>query len=181
MRAVRRTPSKQRRAGREAGTDVVAMEAAELFHRFGSSPEGLPHEEARRRPARYGPNELPAPHPPHPARLFLAQVTHTLALLLWGGAGLAFLAGLPQLGWAILAIVLVNAAFSFWQEYRASRLVQALHRQLPAAVRVRRDGLEQRILASALVPGDVLILQRGDRVAADARLLRAADLRLDYS
>jgi magnesium-transporting ATPase (P-type) len=130
---------------------------------------------------RSGPNELPAPRPTHPARLFLAQVTHTLALLLWAGSGLAFLAGLPQLGWAILAIIAINAVFSFWQEYRASRLVEALHRRLPAAVRVRRDGIEQRIPAPDVVPGDMLIVNRGDRVAADARLFRAADLRLDYS
>ncbi|MDZ4278558.1 MAG: cation-transporting P-type ATPase, partial [Dehalococcoidia bacterium] len=110
---------------------------------------------------------MPAPPPPHPLHLLFQQVTHTLALLLWAGAGLAFLARLPQLGWAILAIVLLNGLFSFWQEYRSSRLVEALHRRLPSAVRVRRDGREHRIEARDLVPGDLLILQRGDRVAAD--------------
>ena len=164
-----------------AAEDIAALDAAELFGRYESSPQGLSGEEAHRRLRRYGPNELPAPRPPHPLRLLFAQVSHTLALLLWAAAALAFLAGLPQLGWAILAIVAINAAFSFWQEYRAGRLVEALHRRLPQVVRVRRDGIEQRVRAREVVPGDVLIVHRGDRVAADARLVRAVDLRLDYS
>jgi Ca2+-transporting ATPase len=173
--------SARRQAPAPAQTDVPALETSALFARYESSPAGLGSDETRERMRRSGPNELPAPRPPHPARLLIAQATHTLALLLWAGGGLAFLASLPQLGWAILAIVAINAVFSFWQEYRASRLVEALHRRLPAAVRVRRDGIEQRIPAREVVPGDVLMVQRGDRVAADARLFRAADLRLDYS
>jgi Ca2+-transporting ATPase len=164
-----------------AGSGVPALEISELFTRYESSPAGLGRDEARERMHRSGPNELPTPRPPHPVRLLIAQATHTLALLLWAGGALAFLASLPQLGWAILAIVAINAVFSFWQEYQASRLVEALHRSLPAAVRVRRDGIEQRIPAREVVPGEVLIVQRGDRVAADARLFQAADLRLDYS
>src|SRR3990170_7231646 len=161
--------------------DVVGLEADELFRSLTSSPEGLTSQEAHRRLQQVGPNELPRPRPPQPLRLLFQQVTHTLALLLWAGAGLAFLAGLPQLGWAIAAIVLLNGLFSFWQEYRSSRLVEALHRRLPAAARVRRGSIEQRARASEIVPGDLLILQRGDRVAADVRLLKATDLRLDYS
>jgi len=114
-------------------------------------------------------------------RLLSSQVTHTLALLLWGAAALALLAGLPQIGWAILAIIAINAAFSFWQEYRASRLVEALHRRMAPRARVRRDGAEQPIRAADVVPGDILILRRGDRVVADVRLVQSADLRADYS
>src|SRR3990170_2339324 len=164
-----------------AAGEIVAVEALELFARYESSPQGLSGEEAHRRLRRCGPNELPSPRPPNPLRLLFSQVSHTLALLLWAAAGLAFLAGLPQLGWAIIAIVGINALFSFWQEYRAGRLVEALHRRLPQVVRVRRDGIEQRIKAGEVVPGDLLIVHRGDRVAADARLVRAVDLRLDYS
>src|SRR3990170_6048368 len=164
-----------------AAGEIVAAEAPELFARYESSPQGLSGEEAHRRLRRYGPNELPSPRPPDPLRLLFSQVSHTLALLLWAAAALAFLAGLPQLGWAIIAIVGINALFSFWQEYRAGRLVEALHRRLPQVVRVRRDGIEQRVKAREVVPGDLLIVHRGDRVAADARLVRAVDLRLDYS
>ncbi|MEO6196995.1 MAG: HAD-IC family P-type ATPase [Dehalococcoidia bacterium] len=108
-------------------------------------------------------------------------MTHTLALLLWAAAALAFLAGLPQLGWAILAIVMLNAAFSFWQEDRAGEVVRALRRRMPLAARVLRDGVEHRAAASELVPGDVIVLRHGDRVPADARVLVDSGLRLDYS
>ena len=151
---------------RPAAEEIVTVDAPELFARYESSPEGLSGEEAHRRLRRFGPNELPSPRPPHPLRLLFAQVSHTLALLLWAAAVLAFLARLPQLGWAILAVVVINALFSFWQEYRAGRLVEALHRRLPQVVRVRRDGIEQRIKAGEVVPGDLLIVHRGDRVAA---------------
>lgn len=146
-----------------------------------SAPSGLSTQEAARRLRQTGPNALPVPRPPSPLRLLLAQVTHTLALLLWGAAALALLAGLPQIGWAILAIIAINAIFSFWQEYRASRLVEALHRRMVPRARVRRDGVEQPIRARNVVPGDILILRRGDRAVADVRLVQAADLRADYS
>jgi calcium-translocating P-type ATPase len=102
-------------------------------------------------------------------------------LLLWAAAGLAFLAQLPQLGWAILAIILLNAGFSFWQEYRAGQVVESLRRRMPLASRVLRDGVEHRVKVRELAPGDVIVLQRGDRVPADARVLRDSGLRLDYS
>src|SRR3972149_5604238 len=101
--------------------EIVAAEAPELFTRYESSPQGLSGEEAHRRLRRYGPNELPSPRPPNPLRLLFSQVSHTLALLLWAAAALAFLAGLPQLGWAILALVAINAPFSFWQDSRGGR------------------------------------------------------------
>src|SRR3972149_3242675 len=161
------------RPARPAAEEIVAVDAPALFAQFESSAEGLSGEEAHRRLRRYGPNELPAPRPPHPLRLLFSQVSHTLALLLWAAAALAFLAGLPQLGWAIIAIVGINALFSFWQEYRAGRLVEALHRRLPQVVRVRRDGIEQRIKAGEVVPGDMLIAPRGDRGAGGAAPGRA--------
>jgi magnesium-transporting ATPase (P-type) len=117
----------------------------------------------------------------HPLRLLLEQLTHTLALLLWAAAGVAFLARLPQIAWAILAIVLVNGAFSFWQEYRAGQVVAAMRKKIPRAARVMRDGAQHRIPAREIVPGDVLVLRAGERVPADARVLEASDLGLDYS
>ena len=70
-------------------------------------------------------------------------------------AGVAFLAQLPQIAWAILAIVLINGAFNFWQEYRASQLVAALRKEIPRAARVLRDGMQHRVPAREIVPGDV--------------------------
>lgn len=180
----RSTTAPQATASREYWVppgDAVSLEAETLLARLGSDASGLSSEEAARRLRRFGPNELPPARPPNPLRLLLEQVTHTLALLLWAAAALAFLARLPQLGWAILAIILLNAGFSFWQEYRAGRVVESLHRRMPLASRVLRDGVEHRVRAREIVPGDVIVLQRGDRVPADARLLRESGLRLDYS
>ncbi len=164
-------------AGAECSTSVID----ELESRLESGPRGLASEEAAARLRRFGRNELPEPAPPSRLRLLLDQLTHTLALLLWAAATLAFLAGLPQLGWAILAIVILNAVFSFWQEHRAGEVVHALRRRMPLAARVLRDGVEHRVAASELVPGDVIMLRHGDRVPADARVLADSGLRLDYS
>jgi Ca2+-transporting ATPase len=111
----------------------------------------------------------------------LGQVTHLMALLLWTAGALAFLAGTPELGWAIWAVVLVNAAFSFWQEYRAEWALAALRATIPAVARTRRGGVTRLIPAGALVPGDLLELEEGDRVSADARLVATSALRVDVA
>jgi P-type Ca2+ transporter type 2C len=89
---------------------------------------------------------------------FLANFTHLMALLLWIGGLIGFLARMPQLGVAIWTVNLINGLFSFWQEYMAEKATAALRRLLPTYARVRRDGEEQRILAEELVPGDVLVV-----------------------
>ena len=161
--------------------EAVTLDRDQILDTLGAQLAGLSSQEAERRRRRFGPNQLPAARTPHLFRLILGQISHILALMLWAAALLAFLAELPQLGWAIIAIVLINGAFSFWQEYRASQLVQALHRRVPLGARVFRDGVAHRIQANEIVPGDTVAVQRGDRVPADARLLAATDLRLDYS
>ncbi|HXG41483.1 MAG TPA: cation-transporting P-type ATPase [Dehalococcoidia bacterium] len=160
---------------------VVTAEEARVLEALKASRDGLTSTEAEQRLRRYGPNVLPRPRPPSPAKLFFAQVTHSLALVLWVSAIVALGAGLPQIALAILVIILVNGVFSFWQEYRSSQVVEALERRMPVVARVRRDGVEQRISATHVVPGDILILQRGDRAAADVRLLWGSDLQADYS
>jgi magnesium-transporting ATPase (P-type) len=142
---------------------------------------GLSAEEAARRLAEVGPNVLAEAKRPSHARRFAAQLYHLFALLLWGGAILAWLAGMPQLSVAIAAVVLVNAAFAFAQEYRAERAAEALRDMLPQTARVRRDGEPVEIPAEELVPGDVLLLEDGDRVSADAQLVEQIELRVDNS
>ncbi|HXV34590.1 MAG TPA: cation-transporting P-type ATPase [Gaiellaceae bacterium] len=140
---------------------------------------GLSTAEARLRLAEAGPNALAAAKPPSHVRRFAANLVHLFALLLWGGAALALLGGLPELSAAIVTVILVNAAFAFVQEYRAEKAVEALREMLPARVRVRRDGVTTEIPNEEVVPGDVLLLAPGDKVAADADLLAAAELRVD--
>ncbi|BDG08546.1 ATPase [Anaeromyxobacter paludicola] len=152
-----------------------------LLRQLGTAPSGLSDEEARRRLGRAGPNALPEPRGRPAALLLLDQVTHFMALLLWVAGGLAFAARTPDLGWAIWAVVCVNGAFSYWQERRAERALQALQERLPLDARAWRSGRLLVVPSRELVPGDVVELAEGDRVCADARLLSAESLRLDLS
>ena len=145
------------------------------------SAAGLSSEEAARRLGDAGPNAITAAKGPSHLREFVANLVHLFALLLWAGALLAFVGGLPELSAAIVTVILVNAVFAFAQEYRAERAVAALRRMLPLRVRVRRDGQAVEIASEAVVPGDILLLAPGDRVAADADVLLATDLRVDES
>ncbi len=143
--------------------------------------EGLSSAEAAWRLRETGPNALAEPERPSHLRRFLANLVHLFALLLWGGAALALVGGMPELAAAIVVVVLVNAVFAFVQEYRAERATEALRRMLPQTARVRRDGGLVEIPAKELVPGDLLLLAAGDRISADADLVSGAELRVDES
>ena len=117
---------------------------------------------------------------------FIKEFVHFFALILWLAAGLAFFAesrqpggGMAMLGYAILGVIVINGLFSFWQQYRAERAITALQKLLPYYVKVMRDGKLGLILAADLVPGDVILLQEGDNVPADCRLLEAFSLRVN--
>ncbi|SOC49592.1 plasma-membrane calcium-translocating P-type ATPase [Blastococcus aggregatus] len=126
-----------------------------------------------------GGNRLPEHRPPSPARLLVAQLVHFFALLLWAAAGLAVIGGLPQLGIAIVVVVLLNGVFAFVQEYRADRAAEALRSLVPHRVTVVRDGLRQEIDAVDLVVGDLALLEPGDLLAADLELVDVHGLRVD--
>ncbi len=161
--------------------EIASLDAIAVGGRLGTSPDGLTAAEAAARLERGGPNELEQVRGPSLLRRIAAQFLHLFALLLWAGAGLAFLAGTPTLGVTIVAVIVLNGAFGFFQEYRAERAVAALRRLLPPQTTVLRDGQEQRVDAARVVPGDVIVLSEGDRIPADGRLIEAADLRVDES
>ena len=152
-----------------------------LFAELGSRPEGLSTAEAAARRRAVGPNLLPEAKVAGIARQLAAQFVHFMAILLWAAGGLAFAAGMPQLGWAIWGVVVINGLFSFSQEVRAERALVSLRRRLPHDVRVWRAGRLTVVPAASLVPGDVVELATGDRVPADVRLLSADRLELDQS
>ncbi|MBV5261833.1 cation-transporting P-type ATPase [Synechococcus moorigangaii CMS01] len=153
----------------------------DVYAHLASQPTGLSTEEAQRRLEKFGPNALPEP-PQRPLWLrFLDQVTHFMALLLWVAGILAFISGTPELGWAIWLVIWVNGLFSFWQEFQAEKSLAALKKVLPIQVKVYRDGALQSIPAAALVPGDVIQLEEGDRLSADARLVSSESLYIDLS
>jgi potassium/sodium efflux P-type ATPase len=142
---------------------------------------GLSGAEARERLERYGPNQIREIRGIPLYRRFLANFTHLMAIMLWIGGIIGFIAKMPQLGIAIWMVNVINGLFSFWQEYRAERAMEALRKLLPHYVRVLRDGTDDRILAEELVPGDLMLLSEGDRISADGRLIVEAELRVDQS
>jgi magnesium-transporting ATPase (P-type) len=142
---------------------------------------GLSSAEAARRLARDGPNVLPEPPGRSLLRRLAGELSHFFALMLWVAAGLAVLAGLTQLGVAIVAVILINALFALAQEARADRAAARLRSLMPARVTVRRDGRREIIDAADVVVDDILLLESGDRVPADARLLIGNRLLMDTS
>lgn len=142
---------------------------------------GLSTAEAERRSVASGRNRLPEPRrTPWPRRL-AGELTHFFAIMLWVAAVLAFVAGLPQLGVAIAAVVLLNGIFAFVQESRADRAAERLRGMLPTRVTVLRDGRRRTIEAEDVVVGDLLLLEGGDRVPADATVVAAHGLLVDTS
>ncbi|MET7402440.1 cation-transporting P-type ATPase [Dactylosporangium sp. NPDC005572] len=134
-------------------------------------PDGLSGREAARRLVVHGPNELTRRTGRRWWTELVAQLVHPLAMLLWLAAALALVAGTTALAVAIVVVVLVNAVFAFVQEQQAERAVEALSAYLPQHAAVVRDGERVTIAATELVPGDVLFVEEGDRICADARLL----------
>ena len=160
----------------------------EIFELLETGKGGLSPEEARQRLSRYGPNILEEPTRYSLIRGFLHQFTHFLAILLWIAAALAFTAefmkpgeGMATLGWAILSVIVINAVFAFFQEYKAERAVHALHRLLPARAWVLRNHQPHDVSRSEIVPGDVLVIEEGVQIPADARLIEAAEMSVDLS
>ena len=168
--------------------EIIHTSIADVLTELGTTVNGLSAEEARLRLLRFGPNSLQEIKGPPLASRFFRQFTHFLAVLLWIAAGLCFVAetlkpgeGMVTLGWAILGVILINAIFSFVQEYKAEQALQALRRLLPVTVWVIREGQPHEISRFDVVPGDVLLLEEGEQVPADARLIEALGLRVDDS
>jgi len=153
---------------------------AELFRDLRSAPGGLSGREAARRLEVTGPNELARRGGRRWPGELASQFTQPLAVLLAVAAVLALLSGTPRLAVAVAAVILLNAAFSFAQELQAERAVEALAAFLPEKARVLRDGQRIEIEASQLVPGDVLLIEEGERICADARLM-AGTVEVDMS
>ena len=134
---------------------------------------GLTATEAAARLIQYGPNQLDS-KPPRPAWLkFLDQFRNLLVIVLIGAAALAGLVGDLKDALVIVTVVLFNAALGFFQEHRAEAALAALKNMLAPSARVRRDHTELLIPAIELVPGDLLLLEAGDRIPADVRVLHA--------
>ncbi len=161
--------------------NIHSLPVEKVYSALSSSPDGLSQTEADVRLKKYGVNALREVKGKPLYLKLLANFIHPMAILLWIGGIVALIAKMPQLSIAVWLVILINGAFSFWQEFQAEKATEALRKLLPSFVRVMRDGQEQRIEAEKLVPGDVVWLSEGDRISADCRLVQAAELRVDQS
>ncbi len=140
---------------------------------------GLDPDEVERRAASYGPNELRAEDKTPPWRMFVAQFNDFMIWVLFAAVAISAFEGQVPEAIAITAILLLNGVLGFVQEYRAEQALEALKQMSAPAATVIRGGVETDVPATELVPGDIVLLESGDRVPADARLVHAAALRVE--
>ena len=163
----------------ERRTDWHAMTASEVLSVLRVSERGLSAPEVEERSRRHGPNALPEPARPHPIRRFLAQFHSTLIYFLLAAAAAAWILGHLIDAAVIVAVVTVNAIMGFLQEDKAEKALAAIRRMISPTAAVRRDGARISVPVAELVPGDIVLVEAGDRVPADVRLLRARGLLVD--
>ena len=159
-----------------------------LFTQYCSAGAGLSSRDARSRLENFGPNILKVKQGKPLILKFLGQFGNFFAILLIIGGCLALLAerldpgqGNIYIASALFVVVLLNALFTFAQEFQSERIMDSFTRMLPTRVKVYRDDKVTTLDAAELVPGDVLLLQEGDKVPADCRLLEVAELKVDQS
>ncbi len=159
-----------------------------LYEKFQTREEGLGHKEAERRLESFGPNEIESGRKKSYLKAYFKQYVQFFAILLEIASLLAFIADLyvPDqgndiLGYAIIVAVIINATFTFWQEYKADKSMEALLSLMPTMVTVVREGSRVTTDAKMLVPGDIILLEEGDKIAADAVLTEQTTLYINTS
>ena len=163
---------------------IQTLPRLDVYAALETSPRGLSHDAVAVRLDQFGRNELPKAHGRPLVFRFFEQFTDLFAVVLIAASVITFVAyfiqvphdiGNLQLALAILGVVLLNATIGFFQEYSAERTAEALQALVPKACRVIRDGERVEVPAEELVPGDLVTLEAGDAISADARVVEAHD------
>ncbi|MEM2144603.1 MAG: HAD-IC family P-type ATPase, partial [Candidatus Jordarchaeaceae archaeon] len=166
------------------------MESEQIFHTMSvervetslkTGPSGISKEEAKRRLQEFGPNILQEKKGPSALRIFAEQFKNYLILVLVVAAIIAIFLGDVTDSLVIWVVIVLNAILGFYQEYRAEKSIEALKELTAPRAIVVREGDEETIMASELVPGDLVLLETGERVPADIRLSECASLEIDES
>ena len=172
----------------KAANDQHSVSLTELAQRLDCSIEGLTQSEAHARLKLFGLNVLHVSRDTPELYKFLRQFNNFFVYLMLAGAALAFLANYIQasqediyVGFALLAVVLINALFTYIQEFQSERIMESFRNMMPNQITVQRDGRLRQIDAKSLVPGDVIQLVEGDRIPADGRLIEVNQLKVDHS
>ncbi|MCB9358979.1 cation-transporting P-type ATPase [Candidatus Woesearchaeota archaeon] len=160
----------------------------ELFNSLSSSPDGLGNAEAEHRLAKYGKNKLSEKKEKPIIVKFLLQFNNFFSYLLLFGSLLSFVSewllpgqGSIYVAWALLGVTVLNAVFTFIQEFKAERAMKSFKNLMTSTVVVIRDGKKQQIDSADLVIGDIMVLSEGDKVTADARIIEQEQLKVDHS
>lgn len=161
--------------------EYAKLSSEDSLAKINSSKNGLTDQEVQKRLEKYGKNVIATTQKQSMLKTFLTNFTSMMAILLWIAGFIALLTGTPELGIAIWLVNVINGIFSFWQQYRAQQATSALQKMLPSYVKVIRNGQANKILATDLVPGDIVTLNSGDNIPADGRLLTADSLEVNQS
>jgi len=163
--------------------EYYKLDNKQLFETLKVDTNGLTGEEAKKRLESYGPNVIKEKKKRLLILRFIDNFIHLFAIILWIAAGLCFIprVDMPQLGYAIILVIIINAIFSFMQEYKAEKALESLKKVLPSYSTVLRGGEVNEIQSKELVPGDILILNEGDNISADARLIESFNVRTNNS
>jgi Ca2+-transporting ATPase len=157
-----------------------ALEPDKVLHRLHTDQNrGLTSEEVGKRLAEFGPNELRKEEKPSPFSLLLGQFKNVLIVILLAATLLSLLVGEWVDALLIAAIVLLSAVLGFVQEYKAEQALEALKKMLSPTITVLRDAREEEIPSRDLVPGDIVLLEAGDKIPADGRLIEVRSLNCD--
>ena len=156
-----------------------AMPVAEVLGALGVDASGLRDADARQRLATFGANRLPRPKGRGPLLRLVLQFHNLLIYVLLAAAVLSLLLDHAIDAAVILAVVVVNAVIGFVQEGRAERALEAIRGMIDPKASVSRDGRRMTIAADRIVPGDLVLIEAGDRIPADLRLIRARNLRIE--
>src|SRR3989338_87626 len=155
------------------------LEVEKVLDTLDTNKTGLSEREVNNRLIEHGPNELKEKKPTPLWKMFLRQFESFLIIILIVATIISALIGEVADAIVILIIVILNAILGFIQEYRAEKAMKALKKMVTPVALVIRDGRQMEILARDLVPGDIIIIEAGDRIPVDARLFEVTSLQVD--
>lgn len=161
-------------------SDFFRMDVQDVLAELKVDPKiGLTSEEVANRQNQYGKNSLPKAEGANWLQLVINQFSDLMVLILIAAAVISYFVGDPKDVIIIMIIVLLNAVLGIYQEYRAEQALAALSAMQVPMVRVRRNGQVTQISAEELVPGDIVLLEEGDRVSADGRIIESVNLQIE--
>lgn len=170
----------------ETARQIQQIPLEQIFSRLHTREQGLSLKEAQERLHHVGKNSIEVVDRTKTLRSFVKQFTNFFTILLLISAGICFVAhrinpheNMHILGIALFSVAVLNALFSFIQEYRAEKAMAALKNFLPQMVEVRRENRIQKIIAEEIVPGDILLLSEGNKICADARIIKSDGLKVN--